>query len=1408
MNLITQVSQSAAFSGVDARSLLFIDAGVEAIPTLIQHAAAGTEVHVLRSGPDAVAQITQTLSGRSDIASLQIVSHGRSGGLKLGESWLDLQTLPSHVNQLKSWGAALSADADILLYGCNVAAGEVGRSFVDLLAQVTGADVAASEDLTGNAALGGDWDLEVKTGAIDTASVFSDNVSHYQNLLGDPVFAQALQLTSGGLGDLSKTAVDNLGNRYTIGTFSGVVDFDPSLTGVANRINGEGEGDIFISKLDSVGNFVWAKAMGTGAYGNAAGIAVDAGGNIYISGSFTGTIDIDPSPTSVANLVSAGEYDIFITKLDSRGDLIWGKSIGGANYDLARGVAIDGSGNVYTVGTFKGTVDFDPSLTGTSNLSSSINEDTSINEAFISKLDSSGNFVWAKSIGDDRNLFNYGYPISVAIDGSGNVYTAGAFEGTADFDPSLTETANLVSAGESDIFISKLDSRGNFIWAKSIGGTGRDAATGLTIDGSGNIYTTGYFYDIVDFDPSLTNTNNLFSLGGNASTFVSKLDRDGNFAWAKSWEGLLYYNATGIAVDAGGDIYTTGTFIGTVDFDPSPTGITNLVSLDDGRPNLGLSKADIFISKLDNRGDFVWAKAIGGPSSDFAASIAIDGRGNVYTTGSFTGTVDFDPSLTGTANLQAGNGTNLFLSKFTTAGDFVQVQQFTSGAASGDFSKTVVDNLGNRYTIGTFRGTVDFDPSLTGVSNLVSTGGVQWYLGGLFDVGGADIFINKLDSRGNFVWAKALNGTLRSRATDIAIDDLGNLYITGSFTGTVDADPSLEGTSRLSNPNDGSADIYTNNPNSSYPYKTDILIAKLDNRGNLVWAKSIGGTETDNATHIAVDHTGAAYITGTFQGTVDFDPSLTGTTNLVSAAETGSFLSKLDSNGNFVWAKDVSERMGNINDLTIDRNGDVYTLADRRIDKLDGNGNSIWVTSVGLRITGGYLLSRAAVFNVKTDTNGNLYITGGFSGTVDLGGNLVDSIALYTSYGQDVDFFIWKLDSQGKSIWVKTITAGNEMQTYGSANAIRINDLAIDRRDNTYTTGIFSGTVDFDPSPTGTSNLVSESAFSKVENRIVTIPSIFIRKLDSNGNFVWAQAFARGEGNYPSSIAIDAADNVYTTGFFSRTTDFDPGANIVNLQTGGIFFSKLSQGNQGQFTYGANFGPQTGQIVEIGPAWTIAATGDFNRDGIDDVLLHTQSGDEVKLWTIGPNAQVMAIQSITGSDGNILKTGNLNWKVVGFVDIDRDNILDIVWHNPVSDEVGFWFMNSNGISVRSYDYLRDGTGAILKTGNPLWQVKGVADFDGDGDADLLFRLPELNQTAIVRLNGPIVTDAQYITANADATLQIRGIADSDGDRIPDIYWQSPDQRKVLVQTIKFQGGKWLTDDFALADPTLPLAIAA
>jgi hypothetical protein len=384
------------------------------------------------------------------------------------------------------------------------------------------------------------------------------------------------------------------------------------------------------------------------------GIAVDSAGNVYTTGHFSGTADFDPGPGTY-NLTSGfdgSQYrdDIFVSKLDSSGDFVWARSMGGTGEDRGADIAVDSAGNVYTTGYFEGTADFDPG-TGTYNLTSAGGRDI-----FVSKLDSSGDFVWAKSMGGTgshgADAAAHGDKFGIAVDSAGNVYTAGDFEGTADFDPG-PGTYNLTAAGDSDIFVSKLDSSGDFVWAKSMGGTSGDFGPSIAVDSAGNVYTAGWFYGTADFDPG-PGTYNLTS-AVDANIFVSKLDSSGNFVWASRMGGGGIWpgdRGRDIAVDSAGNVYTTGMFRGTADFDPG-AGTYYLTSA---------GNTEIFVSKLDSNGNFVWASRMGGPNIDRGRGIAVDSAGKVYTTGYFRGTADFDPGP-GTYNLTSAGDWDIFVSK-------------------------------------------------------------------------------------------------------------------------------------------------------------------------------------------------------------------------------------------------------------------------------------------------------------------------------------------------------------------------------------------------------------------------------------------------------------------------------------------------------------------------------------------------------------------------------------------------------------------------------------------------------------------------------------------------------------------------------------------------------------------------
>jgi len=449
---------------------------------------------------------------------------------------------------------------------------------------------------------------------------------------------------------------------------------------------------------------------------------------------------------------------LVIMKVNSQEvELDWAKQIGGTEYNLSYSITTDATGNIYTTGYFSGTTDFDPGI-GTYNLTSFGSVDI-----FVSKIDASGNFMWAKQFGGSDGEFG----LYLILDITGNIYLTGGFSGTVDFDSGVN-TYNLTALGISDAFISKIDASGNFVWAKQFGRTGSNVmGSSLAVDASSNVYSTGYFSGTVDFDPEI-GVYNLTS-SGNDDIFISKLDSSGNFVWAKRIGGTDTDGGVDIKVDdSGSNIYYTGEFRGTVDFDPNG-GVFNLTSS---------GSRDIYISKLDAAGNLVWAKKIGGSGADRGHSLAIDNANNyLYITGEYSGTTDFDPA-TEIFNLTAVGGQDCFITKFDMSGNFVWARSMGGPAQEEPGNSILLDSNGDVIVTGWFWGTSDFDPGIN-TFNLTA-------------FGQSDVFIAKLDSEGDFSWAKNLGGAgeIYVSSWSSALDSSGNIYTTGNFEGgTVDFDP-------------------------------------------------------------------------------------------------------------------------------------------------------------------------------------------------------------------------------------------------------------------------------------------------------------------------------------------------------------------------------------------------------------------------------------------------------------------------------------------------------------------------------------------------------------------------------------------------------------------------------------------
>ncbi|MFN0177050.1 MAG: SBBP repeat-containing protein [Saprospiraceae bacterium] len=463
--------------------------------------------------------------------------------------------------------------------------------------------------------------------------------------------------------------VDNSGNVYTTGYFTGTVDFDPG-PGSFNLSAAAGYTNVYVSKLDASGNFIWAKGWGAGA-GNS--IAVDANGNVYTTGRFGGTADFDPGP-GVYNLtsVNAPNNQAFISKLDPSGNFIWARQCGGHS---ASSIAVGPNGNVAITGGFSGKFDFDPGP-AVFNLTSA----TNMEDICVTSLDASGNFLLAKRMGGAS--LDYAY--SIAIDAQGNIYTTGLFQSTVDFDPgpgifNLTQP----STSLTEIFVSKLDASGNFVWAKNWGSPDNsmaDSGNSIVLDATGNIYTTGIFNSTADFDPG-TGTYNLTSIG-NTDVFVSKLDPSGNFLWAARHGGANLDQGLGIALDTSENVYVSGQ-------SPSGKGIA---------------------LKFDASGNFVWEAPMGKIGND----IAVDAQQNIYITGYFTGTIDFDPG-DGILNLTDFGVDDIFMVKLChleppvisgpssfCQGSSVLLTSSTAGSylwSNGDTTETITVNAAGDYKV-------------------------------------------------------------------------------------------------------------------------------------------------------------------------------------------------------------------------------------------------------------------------------------------------------------------------------------------------------------------------------------------------------------------------------------------------------------------------------------------------------------------------------------------------------------------------------------------------------------------------------------------------------------------------------------------------------------------------------------
>jgi len=415
-------------------------------------------------------------------------------------------------------------------------------------------------------------------------------------------------------------AVDAAGNSVVAGYFMGTANFG------TNTLVSAGVTDIFVARYNAAGQVLWARRAGGPGYDTAKGVALDTGGNIYVTGAYEGVADFGTN--SLTNTTLTSYSDIFLARYDAAGNSVWARSAGAEfAHDEGTAVAVDGVGNVLVAGrsvleTFAGVP-----VANTGRI-------------LVAKFTSAGTEVWAWKAGSYSGG-NLDIATGVAADGAGNVLVTGTFHSPL----AAFGGGTFTNRGNSDIFLARLDSAGTLQWTRQAGGAGEDTASGVALAADGSAYVAGATGGAGSFSP----TNNVASLAGAFTDgFVAKYAGDGGVTWVRQFGGAGVAAARGVAVDAAGTVHLTGYFSGAATFGTnSLNGITG--------------SYDAFLARLDAAGNVAFAQQAGGAdlSGDFGLAVGVDGAGNSVITGYFSGT-----STAGGGTLASAGGEDVLLTRF------------------------------------------------------------------------------------------------------------------------------------------------------------------------------------------------------------------------------------------------------------------------------------------------------------------------------------------------------------------------------------------------------------------------------------------------------------------------------------------------------------------------------------------------------------------------------------------------------------------------------------------------------------------------------------------------------------------------------------------------------------------------
>ncbi|NBV21542.1 MAG: hypothetical protein EBS05_06410 [Proteobacteria bacterium] len=424
-----------------------------------------------------------------------------------------------------------------------------------------------------------------------------------------PEFVWAVR-AGGKLHDKTRClCVDAKGYVFLTGEFAGTSQFgDHTLTSA-------GELDFFVAKCDPNGKFLWARSAGGSGIDRGYGVATDAAGNCFVTGHFQSTNAMF-SGVAVPN---SGDYDIFVAKYDPDGKLLWVRTAGGKGYDYGHGIAVDSQGRALVIGALVGEGAFG---------------DVKINAAtgahvFCACYDGMGKLVWAKTAEGKASNSGHG----IAVDSAGNAYVGGYTGGSG-----MIGGLALTNAAGRDVFVAKFTPEGKVAWLSEGHGSTNAMVHEIICDRAGNVWAAGMFKGVLKLGDRTVTSH------GDNDLLLTALDPSGKRLWTRTGGGPRVDYGLGVATDGAGNSFLTGEFTETAEI--AGTSITSVGS------------TDIYVAKFDRTGNLRWLTQAGGDKGDNAYTIVADAQGNLYFSGSFSGTAKF-----GAHTITSAGGNDVYLAK-------------------------------------------------------------------------------------------------------------------------------------------------------------------------------------------------------------------------------------------------------------------------------------------------------------------------------------------------------------------------------------------------------------------------------------------------------------------------------------------------------------------------------------------------------------------------------------------------------------------------------------------------------------------------------------------------------------------------------------------------------------------------